>query len=381
MLLRVTGGLRALQSVWQVWAAGRHAHSAAATAGKQLLDLQAQYLPFEVTPEEAKDRYRRWQRSRWLTPGNLLSREDAYSLTPVLLPYWLFSIQARVQYTGTVGTKASQGSGAQEIWREVGWAAIELADFPLHRPEMQVHAGFEHRRDFADAMKRSLRLGELKMVTRAEAAAQELQFPGVVDGGVALRPPQMRKAIGWEFALRGAHKIAAGEAERLLKETHGTDSVKNVSVVLSPMARHAALVYLPAYSLTYTHGEEHNVHGERQPRRFHGLISGLKDGGVAGERHVSIAKASTVGGTVTLGAMGVLSVLSPLIGADPFMWTSFDFLFSALSVGATAGLVAQVMPGFLVSHADRRRFAAEEELEAAVAAGAGRGAAQGQRIK
>jgi hypothetical protein len=58
--------------------------------------------------------------------------------------------------------------------------------------------------------------------------------------------------------------------------------------------------------------------------------------------------------------MGILSVLSPLIGADPFMWTSFDFVFSAMSVGAASGLLAQMAPNFLLRNAETNKF--EEEI-------------------
>ena len=42
---------------------------------------------------------------------------------------------------------------------------------------------------------------------------------------------------------------------------------------------------------------------------------------------MSVHKATAAGGGLTLGLMGLLSVISPLIGADPFMWTSFDIMF------------------------------------------------------
>lgn len=88
------------------------------------------------------------------------------------------------------------------------------------------------------------------------------------------------------------------------------------------------------------------------------------DGGVAGDRHVSVHKATAAGGGLTLGLMGILSVISPLIGADPFMWTSFDIMFPVLGVGATSGLLAQMAPGFLGRQAENRRMAREAQLEA-----------------
>jgi hypothetical protein len=61
--------------------------------------------------------------------------------------------------------------------------------------------------------------------------------------------------------------------------------------------------------------------------------------------------------------MGVFSVLSPLVGADPFMWTSFDFVFSAMSVGAASGLVAQMAPNFLLRNVEMNKFDAQIATE------------------
>jgi hypothetical protein len=87
-----------------------------------------------------------------------------------------------------------------------------------------------------------------------------------------------------------------------------------------------------------------------------------ENGTVAGERHVSVQKAATLGGSLTLGLMGVLSFVSPLVGTDPFMWTSFDFVFSAMSIGAASGLVAQMAPNVLLRNAEVNKFDAEMEM-------------------
>ena len=75
--------------------------------------------------------------------------------------------------------------------------------------------------------------------------------------------------------------------------------------------------------------------------------------------------------------MGLFSVLSPLIGADPFMWTTFDYLFPALGVGATAGLIAQVAPNFVAGHAERKLFENEVWRDASTGTGTGTGTGRG----
>ena len=61
--------------------------------------------------------------------------------------------------------------------------------------------------------------------------------------------------------------------------------------------------------------------------------------------------------------MGLLSVLSPLVGADPFMWTSFDFVFSAMSIGAASGLLAQMAPNFLLRDSRNSKSFYEQAAE------------------
>jgi hypothetical protein len=311
---------RSSQALCPSWAAGHHrlAHSAAggkkyslitpinmiffpsfdfitsftfisSFTAKELRDLSPKYFPFEVTADEAKHRYLKWQNKNWLTPSNLLA-PDKYILTPVMLPYWLFTLKAKVQYTGTVGLKPSSNSSsgtssssASLLWKEVGWSVLDKTEteFSPEQPEMQIHASYQHRRDFAEAMKRGLpQLAQAQALTKAEVEKQEISLSKKNNGksssdSVKLEVPEMRKAIAWEFALRGSHEIARKRAYEQLKQAHSAEKVKNINVVVSPMHKQATLLYVPAYSLSYVHGETHNVHGERQPQHFSGLISGL----------------------------------------------------------------------------------------------------------
>lgn len=141
---------------------------------------------------------------------------------------------------------------------------------------MLVNAAFQHRRDFLEAMKKGVDLSYAHSLTRAQAEAHELEFPGVLESNIALHPPAMKKSIAWEFALRGAHTLGLELATQLLKDNHDADQVKDVNAVISPLNHQVSLIYVPAYSLQYVHGEGHNVHGERQPLKFDGLISGLR---------------------------------------------------------------------------------------------------------
>ncbi len=52
---------------------------------------------------QAKQEFLKWQRRQFrLSPGDLL-RRGTYELQAGMLPFWLFSVRARVEYRGAVG--------------------------------------------------------------------------------------------------------------------------------------------------------------------------------------------------------------------------------------------------------------------------------------
>ena len=76
---------------------------------------QPQFVAFELTVEQGLEKFLAWQRSNKLTPGDLL-RPGSHNVRAVLLPYWLFSAQAHVRYTGVVGTQARCSAACQQAY-------------------------------------------------------------------------------------------------------------------------------------------------------------------------------------------------------------------------------------------------------------------------
>ena len=71
--------------------------------------------PLSHRYKQAKEEFLRWQRRRrlHLAPSSLLS-EGTYDLKAGMLPFWLFSVRARVEYRGSVGVPG-------------GWVVLQLA--------------------------------------------------------------------------------------------------------------------------------------------------------------------------------------------------------------------------------------------------------------
>jgi len=82
--------------------------------------------------------------------------------------------------------------------------------------------------------------------------------------------------------------------------------------------------------------------------------------------HVSVHKAALMGGSATLGFMASTSTLAAVVGADPISWSSLDYMFSSLSIGGIAGLIAQLVPSMNARRAEQQWVAAEGVLQTAV---------------
>ena len=61
-------------------------------------------LPFAVRPEQARDAFRQWLKSRWFLPSKLARRGRQHEqLTGIYLPYWTYDANTSSNYTGQRG--------------------------------------------------------------------------------------------------------------------------------------------------------------------------------------------------------------------------------------------------------------------------------------
>jgi hypothetical protein len=89
------------------------------------------------------------------------------------------------------------------------------------------------------------------------------------------------------------------------------------------------------------------------------------NGGVAGERHISVPKAAAIGGGAALTAM---LAASAGLETQTLTYSAFDFLFPAACFSALAGLAAQITPAMLASQNEHLHSAIEQAHLDAVAA-------------
>ncbi|KAL4452672.1 hypothetical protein ABPG75_008334 [Micractinium tetrahymenae] len=330
-----------------------------------------QVVPFQITESQARDKFLAWQRgAARLAPSSLLPRGGPWNMRAALLPFWLFDVQARVEYAGSVGLRNKEGG--RVTWRDIGWRELPQREYSWqHDRQLQVYASYKYRRDYAAAVHGPWALKHLQPLPEADAARGSYGSSPLHGRwqGAELDLPAMRQAIAWEFVLRDLREAEQRAAEQRLLAAHGAQEARDVHVRLHVLDHSARLAFLPAFHLEYEHGEAFNAHGERVPARYEALISGTAEGGVAGTRHYSARKA---GGGLLLGAMGATAAAAPLLGLDPWGLVNIESAFLLLSASSLAGVGARMLPTWLHQMAEEQRLrASDAEFERVVSMGMG----------
>ncbi|HVV82823.1 MAG TPA: hypothetical protein VHE35_07070 [Kofleriaceae bacterium] len=71
-------------------------------AGDKLM-LPESLLPHKVTRDQAKDEFKRWLRTRWFAPNDLVRRAKTTGLDGVMLPHWTYDSETSTSYMGLRG--------------------------------------------------------------------------------------------------------------------------------------------------------------------------------------------------------------------------------------------------------------------------------------
>ena len=97
-------------------------------------------LPFAVDEPSARERVRKWYRSRWWAPNNLNQKALTDTLHGVYLPYWTFDAQVGARYTAEAGTYYKNNQNKREIrWRQVSGRIDHFFDDTLVCASHGVH--------------------------------------------------------------------------------------------------------------------------------------------------------------------------------------------------------------------------------------------------
>lgn len=184
------------------------------------------YLPFTVTPEEARRALRVWLGSRgWFRPSDLSSTAKLTQLKPLWWVAWIFDADALVSWSAD----SNQGSGRS------AWAP--------HSGQNNVH--FD---DILVSASRGLSNHEVAEITPGMNLATKREDPEGADASAMLEQFDVQRSQARQQVSAAIYRLAAVRAQR--RFIPGTKFRKvNVAIVLRRLVTRR--ISLPAYVLAY----------------------------------------------------------------------------------------------------------------------------------
>lgn len=249
------------------------------------------------------------------------------------MPFWIFKGTFNFKYMCEIGHKDEKGNLVH--WEKVPWSSVEEIKISDSHETMQVCGSFRYRHDFVEILK--------------GANISTLDIPDNFRG--ASVDVDLKRGFAWTFVIRNVLRKQEADLRKHLEKKYTNCLLKGVRLHVSGIANSSKLIYVPAYKVEYVYGEKINVHGERIPNEFYGLVS-VFGGRVASNSHISVKKSSLAGGITSATAMEMASLGGYNAAAG---WSLYDYLFISTLIAATCGLLSQVIPGI-------RRQNEEQEL-------------------
>ncbi|MBM4108766.1 MAG: hypothetical protein FJ255_08130 [Phycisphaerae bacterium] len=243
-------------------------------------------LPFAVTTEQARDRYRKWIGGLWFVPGALkqFARQDE-KLTGIYTPYWTYDCAATTRYTGFRG---------EHYWATVGSGKNRRTEL---RTRWYPASGTVHNR-FDDV----LVLASQSLPRAKTEALEPWDLKGLVpydDGylaGFRAESYQVDLAQGFERAKQ----IMAGTIDTTIRRDIGGDAQRIVSRSIRYEGITFKHVLLPVWLSVYRF----------KGKAFRFLVN-ARTGEVQGERPYSWVKITAA----VVGALAIVAIIVLIVQA------------------------------------------------------------------
>lgn len=151
------------------------------------------------------------------------------------------------------------------------WTRTAPASFGPRTSAALVYASYTYRRDYIEAVK----LPQWQELAEQLTWEEALPIDGTGARQIEADSPTLRQSIAWELAKHALAEMEEENGVLELQRRMGLDiKINRVRAKLSFAGRSARLVYLPVYAISYTWGQTFNVHDERVPDSFLGILSG-----------------------------------------------------------------------------------------------------------
>lgn len=177
-------------------------------------------VPFEIEENEAKERFHKWQSSKWFAPSKLLEAPDV-SIRAIYVPFWCFDAQLSFTYSAIPAFKLDS-EGKFRRGEEIR-GSLDPQYFISSSPEVQIYASYNSRRDFMEAVKVPTWVERVREMTKFEIERSRVAAPERMQAMV-FDAPTLRQGIAWELAQRAITKKRKRELEQsMLQESGATE--------------------------------------------------------------------------------------------------------------------------------------------------------------
>lgn len=189
------------------------------------------YLPFTVTPDQARAALKNWLASRgWFCPSDLSSTAQLTQLKPLWWVAWVFDADAFVSWTAD----SNEGAGRS------AWAP--------HAGQNNVH--FD---DILVSASRGLNLREVSAISSGMDLSTRREVPEGADDSATLEQFDVQRSQARQHVSAAIDKLAADRVQQHFIPGTSFRNV-NVAIVLRQLVTHR--LSLPAYVLAYRYKDE-----------------------------------------------------------------------------------------------------------------------------
>lgn len=240
--------------------------------------LPGKIVPFQITREEAEERFLKWVKKKWFVPKSFFNKKSLENITGIYFPYWLVDCDLR----GNLTTRAEK----VRIWRVGDTEYTETSHYELYR-EADIH--------FEDVIKNALSKSNREIIDHVQPYDPKL----MVDFDMPyLSGFQAEKRDVEREALEGEVQADVGRyTEALLRDTmQGYTGIRTVSGGVQIGRENWDYTLLPVWTLVYQ-GKKEKV--------FYYAMNG-QSGAVYGKLPLNYGKLGLVAGLIFLILFGLL---------------------------------------------------------------------------
>eukprot|EP01118_Nematostelium_gracile_P009890 TRINITY_DN3353_c0_g1_i1.p1 TRINITY_DN3353_c0_g1~~TRINITY_DN3353_c0_g1_i1.p1 ORF type:complete len:440 (-),score=94.90 TRINITY_DN3353_c0_g1_i1:83-1402(-) len=202
-------------------------------------EIIPRFAPFETTPEKAKKIFDNYMGSLWFPPSDLMQKFSVANLQQVYVPFWMFSVNAAVGYSGLVCHYDDDGSKKKvERWNQASGSHSSSHDGVMI---------------LADMSQNNLVLENITSLSNWNVHKATLHGPSVPSA-------QVDKHTSYPTAWERCSRIIQRKeetlcAQKLVKEEKAIRIQEFRLNSIDFSIRSQDLVYLPVYVSSYSYGQ------------------------------------------------------------------------------------------------------------------------------